>query len=258
MRVYDPRPAATCASAVLVFFHGGGWVIGDLETHDTVCRRLASLTGLPLVAVDYRLGPENMFPAGHLDCLEALRWIAANSADRLWDAARIVTVGDSAGGGLAAVCAFVPDMQTPGIKVAAQVLLYPMLDQTDAHGNWNRVQTGVPLSKGTLEWFLHNYVPAEMRGDSRVSPLLLARGAAAGAAPDTLLQQPPALILSLGHDPLAQEAIEYAGLLAMGGTRVTLDHIPDLAHGIFTSAGKVLSGEKYLERVAKFVLEQVA
>lgn len=257
VRVYDPRPATATADPVLVFFHGGGWVVGSLDTHDTVCRRLATLTRLPVVAVDYRLGPDTLFPAGHLDCREAVRWIRDNSQERAWDASRLVTVGDSAGGGLATVTAFLPEMRVAGTTVVAQVPLYPMLDQTDANDNWARVSTGVPLTKATLEWFLDNYVPTELRGDYRVSPLLLARQAARGEADAAMLKQPPALILTLGHDPLAAEGLEYAGLLALGGTHVELVHIPDLAHGIFTSAAKVASGERFLERVAEFVLRQL-
>ncbi|KAB1640814.1 alpha/beta hydrolase [Gulosibacter chungangensis] len=273
VRVYDPRPAgASAADPVIVFAHGGGWVIGSLETHDSVCRRLATLTGLPVVAIDYRLGPEVPFPAGHEDCRDAVAWVREVATDRSWDASRILTVGDSAGGGIATALAFEPRMQVPGTRVIGQVLLYPMLDVANESPGFERITEGVPLTADTIRWFVENYVPdAALRLDHRVSPLLAVRGEEPDASPQpsapvqrsaavqpSAALQPPAWILSLGLDPLADEALEYARLLALGGTEVELVHLPDHAHGLFSSAGKVRTGELMLERAAEFILRTVA
>ncbi len=239
------------ADPVIVFAHGGGWVIGSLDTHDSVCRRIATLTGLPVVAIDYRLGPEVPFPAGHEDCRDAVAWVRDVASSRGWDPSRIVTIGDSAGGGIATALAFEPSMQVPGTSVIAQVLLYPMLDVANESAGFSRITEGVPLTADTIRWFVDNYVlDASLRSDPRVSPLLAVD--ASGPA------QPPAWILSLGLDPLADEALEYARLLALGGTHVELVHLPDHAHGLFSSAGKVHTGGVMLEQAADFILRMVA
>lgn len=269
VRVYDNRSSKQPSDGVIVFFHGGGWVIGSLDTHDPVCRRLATLTGLPVVAVDYRLGPEHRFPVGHEDCVRAIEWIRDTAAENGWDANRIATIGDSAGGGLANVIAFEPRMLVDGTTVKCQVPLYPMLNVNSESPGWEQIADGFPLSAKTLRWFIDNYIEGgcggdggslpehgargELAKDYRVSPLLLAREAAAGRADKQLLKQPPMLIQSLGLDPLGHEAVEYAALLAQGGTHVELVHWPHHAHGLYTSAGKVASGEAFLERSAEFI-----
>lgn len=251
MRVYDPRPARDSRDPVIVFAHGGGWVIGSLETHDSVCRRIATLTGLPVVAIDYRLGPEVPFPAGHEDCRDAVEWVRDVAAERSWDASRIVTLGDSAGGGIAAVLAFESSMRVEGTQVIGQVLLYPMLDVANETAGFERITEGVPLTANTIRWFVENYVlDPDLKSDPRVSPLL--------AVTEEGPAQPPAWILSLGLDPLADEAIEYARRLAQSGTHVELVHLPDHAHGLFTSAGKIRTGERMLEQAADFILRTVA
>lgn len=268
VRVYDPRPtgvsaggaSGAAADPVIVFAHGGGWVIGSLDTHDSVCRRIATLTGLPVVAIDYRLGPEVPFPAGHEDCRDAVAWVRDAAPERSWDASRIVTIGDSAGGGIATALAFEPSMQVPGTSVIAQVLLYPMLDVANESPGFSRITEGVPLTADTIRWFVENYVlDASLRSDPRVSPLLAVRAdsGAESSAQHSAALQPPAWILSLGLDPLADEAFEYARRLALGGTHVELVHLPDHAHGLFSSAGKVRTGETMLEQAAEFILRMV-
>ena len=249
VRVYDPRPAGARGAhdAVLLFAHGGGWIIGSLETHDPVCRRLATLTGLPVVAVDYRLGPEHRFPAAHLDSRAAVAWVRDEAAARYWNPERIVTVGDSAGGGIATALAFEPSLQVPGTAVAAQVLLYPVVDVSAESAGYARVEEGFPLTADTMRWFAREFLARPEDGfDHRVSPLLAVRESGAAA-------QPPAWIITLGLDPLAEEGLEYARLLAERGTHVELTHLPGNAHGIFTSAGKIVSGEAQLARAAEFI-----
>lgn len=254
VRVYDPRAERLTTDGVIVFAHGGGWVIGSLETHDAVCRRLSTLTGLPVVAIDYRLGPEFPFPAAHVDSARAVEWIRDSATDRGWDAQRIVTCGDSAGGGIATALAFEPSMLVAGTAVAAQVLLYPVLDLSAESAGYARITEGFPLTANTMRWFAQEFLdPATAeadRADHRVSPLLAAREANAKA-------QPPAWIITLGLDPLADEALEYSQLIATAGTHVELTHLPGNAHGIFTSAGKIQAGEDQLARAAEFITRMV-
>lgn len=246
VRVYDPREDAAVLSGVVVFAHGGGWVIGSLDTHDTVCRRIATLTGMPVVAVDYRLGPEHRFPAGHLDCRRAVEWVRDEAPSRGWDAQRLVTCGDSAGGGMAAVLAADASMLVPGTTVVAQVLLYPMLDVANESPGYARIQRGFPLTADSLRWFVENYVADRAdTADSRLSPLVHLREDAPA--------QPPAFILGLGLDPLGDEAVEYAARLTHTGTHVELLYLPHHAHGLFTSAGKIATGAQVLELAAGFM-----
>ncbi|SJM59916.1 alpha/beta hydrolase [Gulosibacter sp. 10] len=317
VRVYDDRAERSAADAVIVFVHGGGWVMGSLSTHDPVCRRLATRTGLPVVAVDYRLGPEHRFPAAHLDGRAAVEWVRDAAESRGWDASRIVVVGDSAGGGIATALAAEPSMQVPGTSVVAQVLLYPVVDLSAESPGYSRIAEGFPLTADSMRWFAEHFLasPDDAR-DPRVSPLLRVRaeaeaardGAADGAlvgaadaratapggaghsdaegavpdrdgiadahtttlgragAPDTegggitgpavaaAGAQPPAWILALGLDPLGDEAVEYARHLATLGTHVELIHLPHHAHGLFTSAGRIRTGEQQLEQAAAFIL----
>lgn len=249
VRVYDPRPAGAphTADAVILFAHGGGWIIGSLDTHDPICRRLATLTGLPVVAVDYRLGPEHRFPAAHDDSRRAIEWVLEEAGARSWNPMRIVTVGDSAGGGIATALAFEPSMQVAGTAVAAQVLLYPVVDVSAESAGYARVESGFPLTADTMRWFAREFLARPSDSfDHRVSPLLAARHPESPA-------QPPAWVITLGHDPLAEEGLEYARLLAARGTHVELTHLPGNAHGIFTSAGKIRSGEEQLARAAEFI-----
>lgn len=254
VRVYDPRPASTQqdTDAVILFAHGGGWIIGSLDTHDAVCRRLATLTGMPVVAIDYRLGPEHRFPAAHEDSRRAVEWLRDEAPARFWDVSRIVTVGDSAGGGIATALAFEPSLRVSGTKVAAQVLLYPVVDVSAESAGYARIEEGFPLTADTMRWFAREFLASNEDGfDHRVSPLLAMREP--NAAP-----QPPAWIITLGLDPLAEEGLEYARLLAERGTHVELTHLPGNAHGIFTSAGKIRAGEAQLVRAAEFITRMLS
>lgn len=283
VRVYDPRPAAEGPSPVIVFAHGGGWVIGSLETHDRVCRRLAVRTGLPIVAIDYRLGPEHRFPAGHDDSRDAVAWVRDQADARGWDPQRIVTVGDSAGGGIATALAHEPSMRVDGTKVVAQVLLYPVVDISQESAGYERISAGFPLTADSMRWFAANYLDdPSSASDPRLSPLAALRaaesaGVAASAADATAASagagetdateasvdeqpgaQPPAWILALGLDPLGDEAVNYAAALTRTGTHVELVYLPHHAHGIFTSAGKIGTGERMLDQAAAFILRQLA
>nr|WP_246526733.1 alpha/beta hydrolase [Plastoroseomonas hellenica] len=208
----------------LLYLHGGGWVFGDLDTHDGVCRRLANDARCCVVSVDYRLAPEHPFPAAIEDAAAALAWVARNAAELGIDGARIAVGGDSAGGNLAAVLALMGrDGSLP--RSVFQALLYPATDLTMASGSYARITEGVPLTATTMRWFIDHYTPdPASRQDWRASPLRAT----------SLAGLPPALVLSCGLDPLCDEARHYAERLAAEGVRVTALHLGDHIHGLLT------------------------
>jgi acetyl esterase len=230
LRLY--RGAGTSEDQVLpclLYLHGGGWVFGDIGSHDGVCRRLANEAQCSVVAVDYRLAPEHPFPAAVEDCAAALTWLANNADACRIDATQIAVGGDSAGGNLAAVLALMGrDGTVP--QSMFQALLYPAVDLTMSTESYKRITDGMPVTAKTMRYFVDHYTPEEAaRTDWRASPLL---------AP-SLRGAPPALVLTCGHDPLCDEARQYADRLEREGVRVTALHVSDHAHGILTM-GKVI------------------
>ncbi len=205
----------------LVYFHGGGWVIGSIETHDALCRSLAHEAGVVVVSVDYRLAPENPYPAAVDDAYEALVWVAAHAAELGIDASRIAVGGDSAGGNLAAVCALrARDRGTPSL--AFQLLIYPITDcDLDTRSYLQNAQ-GYMLTRDAMAWFWNHYVPdPASRLEPNASPL---------RAPD-LSGLPPALVISAEYDPLCDEAEAYASRLAEAGVSVKLTRYNGMIHG---------------------------
>ncbi|MCP3373080.1 alpha/beta hydrolase [Bradyrhizobium cajani] len=216
-------------SPALVFFHGGGWVIGDLDSHDVVCRQLAVEGALIVISVDYRLAPEHKFPAAADDAIAATEWIAANARELGIDAARLSIGGDSAGGNLAAVVALAA-RDGNGPALAGQVLIYPAVDFAMTHGSHSEPETSVLLTHSVIRWFRDHYLngAADIH-DWRASP---ARAA-------SLIGLPPAYVLTAGADPLRDEGAEYADRLRQAGVSVTTRHYPGQFHGFFTM-GKLL------------------
>lgn len=244
LRHYRPI-AGSAVQPTLVFLHGGGWVIGDLDTHDRICRYLAKQTGMAVIAVDYRLAPEHRFPVPLEDCRQALAFIRDNAGDLDVDSHRLVVVGDSAGGNLATVLANLPQCTVAGTTVIGQVLLYPVTDLAAESNSYGRITAGFPLTAGSMRWFADQYLePGTDPIDPRISPCRYtdARG-----------PFPPAFVVSLGLDPLGEEGIAYSGYLASHGTWVEHHHLPHHAHGIFTAAGRIPSGKALLDRVAAFI-----
>ena len=224
----------------LLYLHGGGWVIGDLDSHDGVCRRLANAAGCWVMAVHYRLAPEHPFPAAVEDCAAALAWLAANAPDLGIDPGRLAVGGDSAGGNLAAVLALMGrDGTLPATRF--QMLLYPVTDFAMTSPSFARVTEGVPLTATTMRWFADHYMPdPAQRADWRASPLL---------AP-SLAGTPPAFVLTVGHDPLADEGRAYAARLEAEGVRVTALHLSDQIHGIATMTRFIAAGDAALDAAA--------
>jgi acetyl esterase len=230
-RVYTPmKPRqANGLAPCLVFFHGGGWVIGDLDSHDVVCRKLADQGQLIVISVDYRLAPEHKFPAAVDDAIASTKWIADNSKELGIDASRLMVGGDSAGGNLAAVVAIsARDGNRPDI--AGQVLIYPAIDFAMTHASHSEPETSILLTHSVIKWFRDHYLNGTAdAGDWRASP----------ARASTLIGLPPAYVLTAGADPLRDEGDEYAQRLKAAGVPVTYRHFPGQFHGFFTM-GKLL------------------
>jgi acetyl esterase len=222
--------AAECALPVLVFYHGGGWVIGDLDTHDGVCRHLANVARCAVVAVDYRLAPEHKFPAAVEDCVWATAWIARNAAALGLDPTRLAVGGDSAGGNLAAaVCLDARARGTPAITF--QLLIYPALDMAMSLESHRRHTSNLPLTHATAAWFRELYLRSTADyADWRASPL---------RATD-LKRLPPAYVLTAGFDPLCSEGEAFAQQLEAAGVAVTYRHWPDQIHG-FITMGRIIA-----------------
>jgi len=230
-RVYTPMQLRTVGGLApcLVFFHGGGWVIGDLDTHDVVCRKLADEGELLIVSVDYRRAPEHKFPAAVDDAIAATKWVAENAGQLGVDPSRLLVGGDSAGGNLAAVVA-ISARDGNGPAISGQVLIYPATDFTMTHPSHSEPETSILLTHSVIRWFSNHYLSgAADVHDWRASP---ARAA-------TLIGLPPAYVLTAGADPLRDEGDEYAERLKAAGVAVTYRHFPGQFHGFFTM-GKLL------------------
>jgi acetyl esterase len=240
------RPGAALPG--LVFFHGGGWVIGDLDTHDTVCRHLANAAGCAVVSVDYRLAPEHKFPAAVEDALDAVRWIAQKAGSLGLDAGRLAVGGDSAGGNLAAVvCLDARDQGGPALR--HQLLIYPAVDMAFTHPS-HRIHTeGLPLTHATAAWFRDHYLrSAADRADWRASPLR-----AAG-----FRNLPPATVLTAGFDPLCSEGEEYVRALSAAGVAVLHRHYAGQIHGFITMGRIVAAAGEALDDAAAELREVFA
>jgi len=227
-RVYTP-PEAT-APPVLVFAHGGGWVIGSIETHDPFCRLLSEAAGVSILSVEYRLAPENPFPAGLDDVLAAYHWAAAHAGDFGADPKRLLLGGDSAGGNLAAVAAnrICATGQAP--RPAAVMLLYPVTDHPGAgHTSYTENGTGYGLEASRMRWLWKQYASGIPPGDPNVSPL----------RQEPLPALPPTLVATAEYDPLRDEGIAYAEKLKAAGVAVTHLHAAEMHHNFPVSPGTV-------------------
>jgi acetyl esterase len=230
-RIYTPKKLRKAGglSPSLVFFHGGGWVIGDLDSHDVVCRKLADEGELLVISVDYRLAPEHKFPAAVEDAITATTWIAQHAIELGIDKSRLSVGGDSAGGNLAAVVA-ISARDGNGPRIAGQVLIYPATDFTMAHPSHREPETSILLTHSVIKWFRDHYLNGTSDvHDWRASP----------ARATTLNGLPPAYVLTAGADPLRDEGCEYAERLRAAGVAVTYRHFPGQFHGFFTM-GKLL------------------
>ncbi|OGA04398.1 MAG: hypothetical protein A3I00_09785, partial [Betaproteobacteria bacterium RIFCSPLOWO2_02_FULL_64_12] len=244
------RAAGTHADEVLpvlVYFHGGGWTFGDLDSHDIVCRSIANQVRGALVSVAYRLAPEHKFPAALEDCIAATRWVGAEAKHLRVDASRIAVGGDSAGGNLAAVVALALRGEEP--KLALQLLIYPAVDQRCDQPSHHRCAKGFLLDRDGIFWCRGNYLRDDSDiGDWRASPLL---------APDHR-GLAPAYIITAGFDPLLDEGAAYADKLTAAGVPVTYECFEGMVHGFITMSGALAAGNHALYRCGMMLRQAYA
>lgn len=229
-RLYRPRVGTL---PLLVYYHGGGWVAGNLDSHDALCRDLAAMIGCLVLSVDYRLAPEHPFPAAFDDALLAFRW-ARDHHGSLDASDRIAVAGDSAGGNLsAAVSLFTKDEGGP----CFQGLLYPAVDLSKETGSYELFGEGFLLTRRAMHWFMDHYLPnADDRLDLRASPLLA----------EDLTGVAPALVVTAGFDLLRDEGEAYAKRLKEAGVAVTLRRFETLTHGLYSMTGRVRAAKRAL------------
>ena len=245
-RVYTPEGAGPFP--VMVYFHGGGWVFGDLDTHDAVCRELCGAVGMVVVSVDYRLSPEYKYPDATDDAVAVTKWVAENARALGADASRLAVGGDSAGGNLAAVTAQrLRDEKGP--KIAAQLLIYPVT-RIDGHPTKSIVDNaqGYFLEKASMEYFINHYLrsPADAK-QANASPLL---------ATD-FSNLPPALVLTCEFDPLRDEGEDYGKKLQAAGVPVAISRYDGAIHGTWNFFGVLDLGRAMHDEAARWLKEQL-
>ncbi|HEX6818694.1 MAG TPA: alpha/beta hydrolase [Ktedonobacterales bacterium] len=239
VRMYTPQGGAPFP--LLVFFHGGGWVVGDIETHDGLCRSLANGAGCVVVSVDYHLAPEHPFPAAPQDCYAATQWAAANADSLQADSTRIAVGGDSAGGNLAAVVALMARDQG-GPRLDFQLLIYPALDARMQTPSIDENAEGYMLTKQSMIWYRGHYL--QHSGDilnPLASPLLA----------ENLRGLPPALIITAEFDPLRDEGEMYAERLQAAGVSVTHTRYHGMIHGFVSLSSLLDQGKTALAEICQ-------
>ena len=242
IRVY--RPEAAGPRPAMVYFHGGGWVVCDLDTHDVICRAIARRAGAVVVAVDYRLAPEHKFPAAVLDSYAATVWVAANADQLGIDQNRIAVGGDSAGGNLGAVVSL-KSRDENGPAIALQVMVYPVTDLSSfATPSYQEFAEGYQLTRAEMEWFRGHYLQSiEDARDPHASPLVAS----------DLRGLPPALIITAECDPLRDEGEAYAKRLTEAGVHVTCTRYAGMIHPFFSLSGAIPQAVDAIQQVADAV-----
>jgi acetyl esterase len=238
-RVYVPPSAPASNAPGLVYFHGGGWVVGSIESHDGLCRALAQRAGAVVVAVDYRLAPEHPFPAAPEDAIAATRWILENAALLGIDAARVAVGGDSAGGNLSAVVAIA--LRDEARRPAFQLLIYPATDMTRALPSHALFRDSYFLSRAAGDWYLGHYLPDPADAKKPLaSPLFV----------EDLSRLPPALVVTAGFDPLRDEGKAYADRLREAGVRAELVCLEGQMHGFLMLGSALRDAARTVDLIA--------
>ncbi|MBV8980282.1 MAG: alpha/beta hydrolase [Acidimicrobiia bacterium] len=236
-RLYSPAEGA--ALPVVVYFHGGGWVIGSINSHDGVCRKLATQSGMTVISVDYRLAPENKFPAAAEDCYAAAKWVADNAQTLKVDGSRMALAGDSAGGNLTAVTAQLA-RDRGGPTVAFQLMVYPVIDGTMSFPSYKENGEGKLLSARDMAFFYEQYADGVDPKNPMLSPLY---------APD-LSGLPPALVMTAEYDPLRDEGEAYADALQQAGVEARSSRYDGMVHGFFGLEAIVPASSAAMEEAA--------
>lgn len=243
-RLYKPH--AGNDMGLLVFFHGGGWVVGSLNSHDAVCRSLANQSGHAVLSVGYRLAPEDPFPAGLEDCIRATLWAHQNADEIGIDQTRIAVGGDSAGGNLAAVVA-----QLQPVPLVFQVLIYPVTDCRMGTESYVENGAGPFLRNVDMAAFIDFYIgDITSPEDPRVSPIM--------ASPATLASCPPAVIITAGHDPLRDEGEQYGHALLANGVEASIVRYFGMFHGFFSLFPWLDDGKAAVSQVSSAIRAALA
>lgn len=235
LRLYDARELRE-PGPVIAFYHGGGFVIGDLETHHALCTEIAALMDLPLVAVDYRRAPEAPFPAAIEDCEAATRWIASNPAELGREATGLITIGDSAGGNASVVIGQLLAANPATVPVVLQVPIFPLISPVEDKPSYADFGEGFVLTKATMEFFSAAY--AADRGDARGYPIL-----------GDHLTAPPTVLVTASLDPIRDSGRDYAKALADAGRSFTYLEIEGVTHSFTNLRAAVPSAQADLERI---------
>jgi acetyl esterase len=240
VRIITPAGAPDGPLPCLVYFHGGGWVLGDLDTLDTTCRAIANRAGVKVVSVHYRLSPEHKFPIPLDDCYGALRWVVDNAAELGIDPDRIAVGGDSAGGNLAAAVSLkARDEGGPAIKL--QVLVYPVTNHAFDTPSYQENGEGYLLTKDMMVWFWDHYLSSDEDGRNPYASPLQA---------EDLSGLPPALVITAEFDPLRDEGEAYAARLAEAGVEVTQTRYDGQIHAFFQMPAALPGGLEAIDQVA--------
>ncbi len=239
VRIYWPDGVGPLP--VMVWFHGGGWVLGDLDTADSTCRSLAAKSGAVVVSVDYRLAPESPYPAGVDDALAAVSWVAANASELGGDPDRVAVGGDSAGGNLATVTAL-QARRNGGPPLCFQLLVYPVTNGMMSHPSYGENGEGYQLTADSMQWFYELYLGEGDPKDPLVSPLY--------AADEDLAELPPTFVITAEFDPLRDEGEAYARRLKQVWVAVELARYDGQIHGFFGLDAFIDAGKVALEQAA--------
>lgn len=244
LRVYKPVTLPKNGPApALIFYHGGGWVIGDLDSHDVVCKQMADQAGFIVVAVHYRLAPEHKFPAAAVDAIAATQWIVDNAATLGIDTDRVFAGGDSAGGNLTAVVT-INARDNGGPKFKGQVLIYPATDFAMTHPSHSDPDTSVLLTHSLIRWFSDHYLNGKADIDDwRASP----------ARMENLKGLPQAYLMTAGADPLHDEGVEYKDRLKSAGVEVSYSEYPGQFHGFWTMGKLLPEANKLTSEIAAWL-----
>lgn len=244
LRIYRPIPSPN--QPTLIYFHGGGWVVGSIESHDRLCRALASASGFQVISVDYRLAPEHKYPAAVEDAEATYRYVRAHAAELGVDSAQIYLGGDSAGGNLSAVvCQRARDLNEPLPR--GQVLIYPATGSAHKTASHAEFADGYLLTAGAMAWFASHYIehPGQLR-ESSVSP----------AFAQDVSGLPPTFLLTAEFDPLRDEGEAYAQKLTAAGVPVSLRRYDGMIHGFLQLSAMVSAATTAIEEIAGWLRAQ--